>query len=513
MSNKYKRWTEIDNMDLLSFIKLNLSIDEISAKLERSKYGVIKQLEKILINNNLLKENSYEEMLFNIAKNTDNIMTKSESVVIQEEQLKNEIRFVLDDIITEIEDTNDLNDEQKKCYKYAKKRDNLFITGSSGVGKSTVLKKIIKYFKKNKFNIGVTASTGSAATLINGTTVHSFLGIGLGTQSATQLYESLMHKKNKTVYNKLKKLDVLIIDEISMIDDQLFSKIAGYLSLIKQIKKPFGKIQIILCGDFYQLAPVNNDYCFKSNIWNKLKIKTIELKLMMRQQDDIDFQKLLIDVKLSRNIDYVYDILKTRKIKPTSEIKPTKLYSTNKDIDKINSDEFIKLVEKTKNRIYKYNIMYEETNSKTQKYISNSNICFNLELCIGLQVMLTYNIDITKNLVNGTRGVIKNLFKDRVILMTIDGEEHTIEYVDYIHDLDECIKFSYMPIRIAYAISIHKSQGLTLDCIEIDLGNSIFGEGMSYVALSRARTLDSVYITKLSKHSFKTNEDVKAFYN
>jgi ATP-dependent DNA helicase PIF1 len=521
--NKYKRWSEDDNNILLLNITNNIPIDNIANILERSKYALLKQLEKLLLQKGINCQKKYEDLIIDLINdnfNKDNIIKdsiiKERSLIIEDNhnlKIKEEINYLLDDIINEIEETANLNDKQKQCYNLAKNKQNILITGAGGSGKSMSLKSIIKYFKRKSYNIGVTSTTGSSATLINGTTIHSFLNIGLANKSATELYEKIKFKSKKSTYNKLKKLDVLIIDEISMMDDILFNKIGAYLSLIKEIKKPFGKIQLILCGDFYQLSPINNDYCFKSNIWNMLKIKIIELKQLMRQTKDLEFQELLYNIKINNITDDVYNKLKARMIKPiNTKIQATKLYSRNIDIDQINKQEFNKLVNLTNAKIYKYEIKYDTNNSKISKYIDNSNITKSLELCIGAQIMLTSNIDIINNLVNGTRGVIKNMNNNFVIIETVDGKEHNIEYVKFINDLDENITFSYMPIRLSYAVSIHRSQGMTIDLIDIDLGNNIFGSGMAYVALSRARSLDTIYISKLSRNAFKINSEVIEFY-
>ncbi len=517
--NKYKRWSDSENQLLISNIKLNYTLTEIANKLERSKFAVLKQLEKLLLQKNVNCQEIYENIVLNLTKETFDNNTLEEkdnnkSLLIEDNKITNEISFILDDIIDEIEETNHLNEEQIKCYNLAKSNKNILITGSGGCGKSFILKSIIQMLKRKNYNIGVTSSTGSSATLINGTTLHSFLNIGLANKSATELYEKLKFQSNKTNYKKLKKLDVLIIDEISMIDDVLFSKIAGYLSLIKEIKKPFGKVQLILCGDFYQLPPVNNDYCFKSPVWNMLKIQIIELKQMMRQSNDQEFQEMLKDIKLNNITNNIYNKLlqlKNKKFENT-KIKPTKLYSRNEDINKINKNEFNKLVNQTNAKVFTYEIKYDSNSSSVSKYISNSNIEKSIDLCVGAQIMLTYNVDIIGNLVNGTRGIIKKLYHNYIIIETIDGNEHQIEYVKYINDLDENITFSYMPIKLAYAISIHKSQGMTIDFIEIDLGNTIFTYGMAYVALSRAKSLDSIILSKLSRNAFKINQDVINFY-
>ena len=354
--NKGKRWTDSENNNLINNILNNKSLLDISAELERSKYAVIKQLEKLLLNKDINMSLIYEELLVNNIKHNFNINdqyllessnkeSNSKSNIIQDNIIKNEVNYILDDIIYEIEETKDLNKEQLLCYQNIKSNKNLLITGSSGVGKSTILKSIIKYLKRKNKNIGVTSSTGISATLINGTTIHSFLKIGLAKKSAQELYEKI--KFNTSVYNKLKRLEVLIIDEISMVDNIFFNKIAAYLSLIKEVKKPFGKIQLILCGDFYQLPPIENTYCFNSNIWNRLNIQTIELKQQMRQQYDKEFQYILEQVKINNITNNIYskllELKNTNNKNINSEIRPTILYSKNINVDQINQNEFLNL--------------------------------------------------------------------------------------------------------------------------------------------------------------------------
>lgn len=379
-------------------------------------------------------------------------------------------------------------------------------------GKSTVLKSIIKYLKRKNKNIGITSSTGISATLINGTTLHSFLKIGLATKSAQELYEKI--KFNTPVYNKLKRLEVLIIDEISMINDVLFNKIAAYLSLIKEIKKPFGKIQLILCGDFYQLPPIEFTYCFNSNIWNRLNIKKIELTKQMRQIHDKEFQYILEQVKINNITNDIFSKLLTLKDKPINqEIKPTILYSKNVDVDKINQNEFLKLVNTTNNKVFEFSLKYDSSNSKIKTFIkNNSQYLETIKLCKGLQIMVTHNVDINNKITNGTRGVIIDINNYVIQIKTLDGTIYNIEYIQYKHDLDENITFNYIPLKLAYAITIHKSQGQTLDYILINLGKDIFDYGMAYVALSRAKSLDSIVLSDLSRYAFKTNPEVIEFY-
>lgn len=519
--NKGKRWTDIENNLLIHHILINKtnSLTDISNQLGRSKYAIIKQLEKLLLQKNINAEQTYENLLINNIKSTFNINeTKISNLLIKDSNIinNNEIYYecnnIIDDLISEVEETYNLNEEQLLCYNQVKENKNLLITGSGGTGKSTVLKSIIKYLNRKNKNIGVTSSTGISATLINGTTIHSFLKIGLANKTAQELYEKI--RFNTSYFNKLKKLDTLIIDEISMIDNILFNKIAAYLSLIKGIKKPFGKIQIILCGDFYQLPPINNTYCFNSNIWHRLNIKKIELTKQMRQINDNYFQYLLEQVKINNITEDIFSKLNELTNKTVnSEIKPTILYSKNIDVDKINQNEFLKLVQNTNNKVFEFPIKYDLEKSKIKKFIKdNTYYPNNLQLCKGLQIMVTHNIDIINKITNGTRGIITEINQHIIQIKTLNNQYYNIEYTKYINDLDETISFDYIPLKLAYAMTIHKSQGQTLDYLQINLGKDIFDYGMAYVALSRAKTLDSIILTDLSKYAFKTNSEVIKFY-
>jgi len=462
--NKGKRWNNSENNLLINkIINSNENIlNEISLNLGRSKFAVIKQLEKLLLQKNIDINLIYEQVLlthiklfFNL---NNNKLEDSEYITddIQNTLIKNEISDVLEDMVSEIEETSELNEEQLLCYKYVQNNKNILITGGGGTGKSTSLKAIVKYLKRKNKQIGITSSTGISATLINGTTLHSFLKIGLATKSAKELYDKI--KFNTSIYNKLKKLEVLIIDEISMIDNILFNKIAAYLSLIKEIKKPFGKIQLILCGDFYQLPPITNTYCFNSNIWNKLNLRKVELKKQMRQINDEYFQYVLEQVKINNITNDIFLKLSELKNKTIhKDIKPTILYSKNIDVEKINQNEFLKLVNDTNAKIYEYPLKYDKTNSKITNFIkNNTNFSETIKLCIGLQIMVTYNLNINNQITNGTRGIIVDINELYIQIKTLDGSLYYVEYIQYQNELDETITFNYIPLKLAYAITIHK---------------------------------------------------------
>jgi ATP-dependent DNA helicase PIF1 len=383
---------------------------------------------------------------------------------------------------------------------------NILLTGSAGTGKSYTIKYIIEYLNNANKNFAITASTGTAAVMIGGQTLHSFLGLGLGTGSIKEILGNIL--KNKKKHENILKLDALIIDEISMIDKELFEKISELLSIIKSSEACFGNIQLILVGDFCQLAPVKGRYCFLSDIWNKINIRIVLLEKLIRQDDDELFQKILKIVRKGKCTDNIIKVLdKLRDTEFDNGIIPTKLYPINVNVDKINNIEIEKL--KALGNI-----------SKTYAAIASCDKekegeKFAIELTLNAQVIIIRNISVEESLVNGTRGVIKHLGADYVIINDINGNIHTIKYFTDTFNNKVSSKSSYiihMPIRICYALSIHKSQGMTIDALELDLGPNIFTSGQSYTALSRAKKLSSIKIIDVDKNSFRTNTDVKNFY-
>ena len=385
---------------------------------------------------------------------------------------------------------------------------NLTITHNCG--KTHVLKKIIKYMNNKKKKIGVTGSTGVSATLISGTTIHSFLKIGIAKKSANELYE-IIKSRYPLVYHKIKKLEVLILDEISMIDNILFSKIGKIISLIKEVKRPFGDLQIILCGDFAQIKPVNNTYCFESVIWKLLKLNTVLLTEQIRQRDDNEFQLILSQLRYGEMTDEIFNRLKQLK-KHTFEndVKPTILYSKNVNVDKINEREYQKLIDEG-NREYIFKIKYNELNKNVSKLIKSLDKT-EIKLCKGLQVMITYNIDIENKLVNGTRCVIHDINNSIITVKTFDGQLHNISYIRYIDDNDSNIFYEYIPLKLAFAITIHKSQGSTISLLEMDLGDDIFEYGQFYTSISRGTHLSNIKLLGLSRNSCKCHPKVIEFY-
>jgi ATP-dependent exoDNAse (exonuclease V) alpha subunit len=402
-----------------------------------------------------------------------------------------------------------MNFEQQKAFDLVKNGKHVFISGSAGTGKSYTLDKIVEWHKSNNINIGVTSSTGISALNIKGRTLHSYLGIGLARGTAYNLYANC--KKYKPTITKLQVLKVLIIDEISMISAELLDKVSDYLQLVRRdTKHAFGGVQMVFCGDLFQLPPIGGEFCFHSDVWKLLDIKICLLKTIVRQKDDVVFQKILENVKLGICSDEHLKLLNAQRYQTFGEINPTILYSKNVNVDAINKQEYNKLT--TKEYIFK--TIYS-TNKNTKHWADSMNIPDEVCLKEGTQVMLTVNLSIEDGYANGTRGMVTGFTDDGPIILLKDGTQLMIVPWLYTEDdkmADDSIWVSCIPLKLAYALTIHKSQSATLDAATIDIGPSVFEYGQAYTALSRVRDLKSVKILNVSKKAFKTHPDVLEYY-
>lgn len=393
----------------------------------------------------------------------------------------------------------ELNNKQNEALNLVKEGKNIFITGSAGTGKSYLLKYITRYLYSNSKKYAITSTTGCSAVLINAQTINSYLCLGLNIETPENIY-----MKYKKSLNKINYLNTLIIDEISMMNDNLLEKINDLLCLIRKSELPFGGIQIILIGDFCQLPPITGNYCFLSNIWYKLNLNVIILNELMRQKEDEQFQLILEEIRKGSCSTDTYNILKNLKnTKFENNIKPTKLYPINENVDKINNKEFKKLLIRNNNISNIYNAKSSHTYLDIKSY--------NIELTLNSQIIITRNISIENKLVNGTRGIVIELNDNYVIIKDINNINHIIEYYKDINENNNTW-ISFLPIKLAYALSIHKSQGSTIDALEIDLGSDIFVSGQLYTALSRGKSLKNIKIININKNSFMIHPEVKKFY-
>lgn len=389
-----------------------------------------------------------------------------------------------------------MNPEQQIALDDVMNGTNVFITGGAGVGKSYLVNKIVENTKKQ---IGICAMTGCAALLINGATLHSYLGIGLAKESAQHL--AIKVKKFPAVFERILGLDILLIDEVSMLNNELFEKVYEYLQIVRRNKKPFGGVQMIFVGDPFQLCPVEGNYCFTSKLWINIKIHTLSAN--MRQKGDPIFKELLDRVRWGTCSNEDLEVLK--KLKNTefpNGIIPTKLYSKNINVDTINQCELSKLTADTKE--YSYCC----ANEYSKKWASTNKIPEKVLLKVGAQVMCTRNIPLS-GLVNGSRGIILSMNNDGVNIKLLNDQIVHLGFIVVSPFDNPNLIVKFLPLKLAWAITIHSAQGMTIDALEVDLGKDIFAFGQAYTGLSRATSLSSVRVTSVFAKSFVTNPLVK----
>ncbi|SCU90468.1 LAME_0E08702g1_1 [Lachancea meyersii CBS 8951] len=521
-----------------------------------------------------------------------------------------------------------LSEEQESVIELAKKGHNLFYTGSAGTGKSVLLRVLIKTLRRKygEGSVAVTASTGLAACNIGGITVHSFAGVGLALGDKKSLLKKV--RRSKKHCTRWATIAALVIDEVSMIDGDLLDKLDFIAKSLRKSHAPFGGIQIILSGDFFQLPPVNknnNDvtkFAFHAQAWKEAIDATIMLQKVFRQQSDAEFVKMLNEMRMGNiSAETEIDFRKLSRPLPVDDIIPAELYSTRNEVDRANMSRLNGLP----GRCHTYNAidggdMKDEI--QKEKLLSNFLAPKELKLKVGAQVMMIKNIDET--LVNGSLGKIIDFIDQKTYMFydTVrndpDIETSRLEAMlqgkvqmndpneddeanqkvirkksikdsfcklgsQLPHDkLDESI-FDFLmtdtdkltgsqranierkkelleeirlsstgrklpfvrfltpdgssrlvlvqpedwavedehqkplvsriqlPLMLAWALSIHKSQGQTLPKVKVDL-RRIFEKGQAYVALSRATSREGLQVLNFNKSKVQAHESVIEFY-
>eukprot|EP00978_Attheya_sp_CCMP212_P047303 scaffold421301_cov52-Attheya_sp.AAC.13 len=398
------------------------------------------------------------------------------------------------------------NAEQKSAADLILSGTNVFLTGAAGVGKSFLLRYVISSLKARvgENGVGVTASTGIAATHIEGVTLHSWAGIGLGKGGPAKLLPKVL--ENKAACNRWRTTKTLVIDEVSMIDGFLFQALDDIGRTVRGSHHlPFGGLQLVLCGDFFQLPPVSLAYAgfaFQAPAWVNGDITTLELTTIVRQEGNSDFIHALRQLRLGHCPTEVAQLLATchisRKPLPTDDIVPTKLYCTNKNVDAENITKLQKLnghqhTFESKDS-FKGNYSSSVERTLLQQIDKKSPSVIGLK--IGAQVMLLKNTP-EWNLVNGSRGVVVGFDNENSGYPNVqfaNGKVHTITPFNFFAaNGGGAITRSQLPLKLAWCWTVHKSQGMTLDRAELQLDDA-FDYGQAYVALSRVKSLDGLWI-------------------
>ncbi|KAL0953746.1 hypothetical protein HGRIS_014925 [Hohenbuehelia grisea] len=439
-----------------------------------------------------------------------------------------------------------LSQEQTQILKLVQEEENVFYTGSAGTGKSVLLREIIKTlrrkYSKSPDAIAITASTGIAACNIGGVTIHSFAGIGLGIESAKDLAKKV--RKNRKASARWLRTKVLIIDEVSMVDGDLFDKLAEIGSILRGKQVPFGGIQIIVTGDFFQLPPVAKGtnqvkFAFEASMWGATIKRTFNLTKVFRQRDQ-EFVDMLNEMRFGRLTER--SIAKFRSLsRPVvyeDGLLPTELFPRREDVERSNHTRMSQL--QGQEQVFKAldggTIQDEQQRTKM---LANFMAPARLVLRQDAQVMLIKNTD--EMLVNGSMGRVLRFVdpskwgteaddesgigpplvvgstgdaksKDKKPAAAV-GEIKLYPVVEFLlphggtrqvlvvpevwkvelPDGEVQVSRTQLPLIPSWAMSIHKSQGQTLERVKVDLGR-VFEKGQAYVALSRATCLDGLQV-------------------
>ena len=382
---------------------------------------------------------------------------------------------------------------QEDALNILKLGHSVFLTGGAGSGKTYVLNEYIKWLKSHVISVAITASTGIAATHIGGVTIHSWSGIGIKDRLTEYDIDELEQKK--ALYTRYKSTQVLIIDEISMLHAHRLDMVDLIARTIRKDERPFGGMQVVFCGDFFQLPPVTRnkeveikDFAFHAKAWKKLNPVVCYLTTEYRHIGD-SLSLLLRDMRSGILEDHHKESLLASTKKSVAHTTHTKLFTHNEDVDRINNAEYSLIEDDEK-------VFEMTTKGKANLVDSLIQNCLApeiLKLKIGTRVMFVKN-DQGKRYNNGTLGVVTKFTNlNFPIVETIAGEEITVTQDVWRIEEDGKIKaeIKQLPLRYAWAITVHKSQGMTLDAAQIDLSKT-FTFGMGYVALSRVRTIEGI---------------------
>jgi len=456
-----------------------------------------------------------------------------------------------------------LNDEQCRVVESILSGHSTFFTGPAGSGKSHILSAL---FDANEMGIGgkngqprkivITATTGVAACNVGGVTIHSFAGVGAGKGSPADLAKRVMG--NEYTKGRWREVDILVIDEISMMAGSFLDKLSFIASRARNDRRSFGGVQLVVCGDFFQLPPVElskDGFAFEAKCWSEVIKCSVLLKQVFRQRGDATLLNILDEARVGELSAGSAEVLRRHSTLPAAfgrssstdagdgeeRVIPTLLECRNRDVDKANEREMAKL----SGEVHTFKSRDRAINEAMKAQLKHCQAPPQLNLKIGAQVMLLKNIDLERGLANGSRGVVVDFRKpkgesdvptgfkkmdlpvvkfDSVKAVGKEQEEedastdddnefivHPEEWTNKMGDQTVSSRIQ-IPLRPAWSISVHKSQGMTIPNLTVNL-KGVFEFGQAYVALSRATVLKLLTLRGFSASSFRAHPKVKAFYN
>lgn len=395
---------------------------------------------------------------------------------------------------------------QDKALLILKTGANVFLTGEPGAGKTYTINKYVEYLKKHEVEHAITASTGIAATHIGGMTIHSWSGIGI--KEHLDKYELDKIASSEYLNRRIRKTKVLVIDEVSMLHADTLQMVDAVCREIKQNSEPFGGMQVVLVGDFFQLPPIQKrpkddkqmqlikekpaHFAYESDAWKRLAPVVCYITEQHRQEDEA-FLELLLSIRKGTLEDDHYEYLKSRYIERNELPEDvTKLYSHNLNVDKVNDEELGKIDDEEKR--------FEMISTGSPALVTAlKKGCLSPETLIlkkGSIVMCTKN-NPKEHYVNGTLGTVVDFdsFYGYPIIETKKGRKITVSPLEWSVEENGKVKaqIAQVPLRLAWAITVHKSQGMSMDSAIMDL-SSVFEYGQGYVALSRVRKMEGLYL-------------------
>lgn len=420
--------------------------------------------------------------------------------------------------------------------------ENLFITGPGGTGKTFLIKEMVRGLKERGLAYQVCALTGCAAVLLGcgAKTLHSWCGMGLGEGHKEDVVRKIQH--NKRTVSGLRKVRVLIVDEVSMLSKKLFEVLNAALKAVRRSSAPFGGVQLVFTGDFFQLPPVGKDeessrFCFESSEWASIFPwkNCIELTQIFRQEDE-GYRRVLNQVRRGELDEEGIGILRGclgREV--VGETVPTKLFAIRSKTEWVNSRMYEKL--EGEEHVYPLQVKSDLTTMvesgkvlgvaeiekcraltpkeklvEAEMLANHMNRAEVLRLKIGTRVMCLHNISVEDGICNGSQGIVVDFAGDVPMVKFSNGRLMPMEPIWQQSEEYPCIGVGQIPLCLAWALTIHKIQGATLTMAEMDLGNSVFEYGQTYVALSRIRNLEGLYLSAFQPRRIRANPLVKEFY-